>query len=162
MINKQSIWFTFLFSIILLLSIFYVTMGDDKLSDFIESIDTNDTTLVVNESTELVSLRVQNEEEIMETINSLQEIILSETSDIQSKNDAYNDLLMISNNKSDEEKIEKIIRDEFKYDSFVKINANNISIVIAGAKHDYALANSVIRRVAQEFKDDKYITVKFN
>lgn len=162
MINKQSIWFTFLFSIILLLSIFYVTMGDDKLSDFIESIDTNDTTLVVNESTELVSLRVQNEEEIMETINSLQEIILSETSDIQSKNDAYNDLLMISNNKSDEEKLEKIIRDEFKYDSFVKINANNVSIVIAGAKHDYALANSVIRRVAQEFKDDKYITVKFN
>lgn len=162
MINKQSIWFTFLFSVILLLSIFYVTMGDDKLNDFIESIDINDTTLVVNESTELVSLRVQNEEEIMETINSLQEIILSETSDIQSKNDAYNDLLMISNNKSDEEKLEKIIRDEFKYDSFVKINANNISIVIAGAKHDYTLANSVIRRVAQEFKDDKYITVKFN
>lgn len=162
MINKQSIWFTFLFSVILLLSIFYVSMGDDKLNDFIESVNTNDTTLVVNESTELVSLRVQNEEEIMETINSLQEIILSETSDLQSKNDAYNDLLMISNNKSDEERIEKIIRDEFKYDSFVKINANNISIVIAGAKHDYALANSVIRRVAQEFKEDKYITVKFN
>ena len=162
MINKQSIWFTFLFSVILLLSIFYVTMGDDKLDDFIESVNTNDTTLVVNESTELVSLRVQNEEEIMETINSLQEIILSETSDLQSKNDAYNDLLMISNNKSDEERIEKIIRDEFKYDSFVKINANNISIVIASAKHDYALANSVIRRVAQEFKEDKYITVKFN
>lgn len=162
MINKQSIWFTFLFSVILLLSIFYVTMGDDKLSDFIDSVDTNDTTLVVNESTELVSLRVQNEEEIMEMINSLQEIILSETSDLQSKNDAYNDLLMISNNKSDEEKLEKIIREEFKYDSFVKINANNISIVIADAKHDYVLANSVIRRIAQEFKDDKYITVKFN
>ena len=31
MINKQSIWFTFLFSIILVLSIFYISMDDEKI-----------------------------------------------------------------------------------------------------------------------------------
>lgn len=162
MINKQSIWFTFLFSVILVLSIFYVTMNENDLSEFIDSDEINDTSLVVNESTELVALRIQNDEEVLETINHLQDVLLSETSDLESKNDAYNDLLMISNNKSIEEKIETIIKDEFQYESFVKINSNNVTIVIEVEKHDYALANKIIRRVSSEFKDDKYITVKFN
>lgn len=162
MINKQSIWFTFLFSIILVLSIFYVTMNENDLKDFIEPIDTNDTTLVVNESTEIVSLRIQNDEEVLETINNLQDIILSETSDLSAKNDAYNDLLLISSNKSDEQKLEKIIKDEFQSEAFVKINGGNVTIVIDKDEHDYELANKIIRRVNQEFDEPKYVTVKFN
>lgn len=162
MINKQSIWFTFLFSVILVLSIFYISMNESDLSEFVSTVDTNDTTLVVNESTELVALRVQSDEEMMETINELQDIILSETTDLQAKNDAYDDLMNISNNKSNEEKIEKIILKEFEAESFVKINGTNVTIVIDSSKHDYALANQIIRRVAKEFSSDKYITVKFN
>lgn len=162
MINKQSIWFTFLFSIILVLSIFYVTMNENDISEFIDVEENNDTSLVVNENTELVALRVQNDEEVLETINHLQDVLLSETSDLESKNDAYNDLLMISSNKSMEEKIESIIKDDFQYESFVKINSNNVTIVIDVDKHDFSLANKIIRRVSSEFKDDKYITIKFN
>lgn len=162
MINKQSIWFTFLFSVILILSIFYITMNENELKDFIEPVDTNDTTLVVNESTEIVSLRVQNDEEVLETINNLQDIILSETSDLNEKNDAYNNLLLISSNKSEEEKIEKIIKDEFKSEAFVKINGDNVTIVIDKDEHSYEIANKIIRRVNEEFKEQKYVTVKFN
>lgn len=162
MINKQSIWFTFLFSTILVLSIFYITMNESDLSEFLETVDTTDTTLVVNESTELVALRVQSDEEMLDTINELQDIILSETTDLQAKNDAYDDLMNISTNKSNEQKIEKIILEEFGFEAFVKINGTNITIVIDSSKHDYTLANQVIRRVAQEFSKDKYITVKFN
>ncbi len=162
MINKQSIWFTFLFSIILVLSIFYVSMNENSLSDFIELEEPEETSLVVNESTELVALRVQSDEEMMETINNLQDVLLSETSDLESKNNAYDELLTISNNKSMEEKLEKIIKDEFKYDSFIKINSNNVTVVIESDKNDYKLANDIIRRLNKEFKDNKYITVKFN
>ena len=162
MINKQSIWFTFLFSVILILSIFYITMNENELKDFIEPVDTNDTTLVVNESTEIVSLRVQNDEEVIETINNLQDIILSETSDLNEKNDAYNNLLLISSNKSEEEKIENIIKDEFKSEAFVKINGDNVTIVIDKDEHSYEIANKIIRRVNEEFKEQKYVTVKFN
>lgn len=162
MINKQSIWFTFLFSIILVLSIFYINMNNEDLSEFIVNEDTTDTTLVVNESTELVALRVQSDEETLDTMNELQSIILSETSDLQTKNDAYNDLITISNNKSIEQKLEKIILDEFKYDAFVKINGDNVTIVIDSSEHDFEIANTIIRRISQEFDKNKYITVKFN
>lgn len=162
MINKQSIWFTFLFSIILVLSIFYITMDNNELEEFIDVVDTNDTTLVVNESTELVALRVQSDEDVMNSINELQEIILSETTDLQQKNDAYDDLINISNNKSSEQKIEKILTEEFDVQSFVKINGSNVTVVVDSSKHDFVLANNIIRRISEEFTSDKYITVKFN
>ena len=162
MINKQSIWFTFLFSVILVLSIFYVSMNENELSDFALVNNEPETSLVINESTELVALRVQSDEETLETINNLQDVLLSETSDVQSKNDAYNELLMISNNKSMESKLEKIIKDEFKYESFIKINSNNVTVVIDSKESDYKLANDIIRRLNKEFKDKMYITVKFN
>lgn len=162
MINKQSIWFTFLFSIILVLSIVYITMDNNDLKEFIDVVDTNDTTLVVNESTELVALRVQSDEEMMNSINELQDIILNETTDLQTKNDAYESLVSISNNKSNEQKIERILLEEFDIESFVKINGNNVTVVVDSSKHDFALANSIIRRISSEFSSDKYVTVKFN
>ncbi len=162
MINKQSIWFTFLFSIILVLSIFYVSSNEKNLSDFAMLPEQEETSLVVNESTELVALRVQSDEEMMETISNLQDVLLSETSDVDSKSNAYDELLTISNNKSLEEKLEKIIKDEFKYESFIKINSNNVTVVIDSKESDYKLANDIIRRLNKEFKDKMYITVKFN
>ena len=78
------------------------------------------------------------------------------------KNDAYNSLLEISTNKGNEQNIENLISKEFQLDSFVKINSNNVTIVIDSQNHDYQLANNIIRRVNETFKDNKYVTVKFN
>ena len=141
MINKQNIWFTFLFSVILVLSIFYLNMGNDDISDLVLEKDTNDTTLVVNESTELVALRIKDDEETLETINELQNILLNEEMDFQAKNDAYQELINISTNKSKEEKIEKIILEEFDYEALVKIEGNTVNVIILSSTHDYSLAN---------------------
>lgn len=162
MINKQNIWFTFLFSVILVLSIFYLSMGNDDISELVLEKDTSDTTLVVNESTELVALRIKDDEETLETINELQEIILREDLDFQAKNDAYQELINISSNKSKEEKIEKIILDEFEYESLVKIDSNTVNVIVLSSVHDYMIANNIMRRINEEFNTEMYITVKFN
>lgn len=163
MVNKQNLWFITLFSIILVLSIFYISMNESSIDSLIE--DSNipqDSTLVVNENTELVALRIQSDENMLNTMNELKDIILSETTTSQEKNDAYNNLLELSTNKGDEENIENIIKKEFNLDSFVKINANNVTIVIDSKEHNYDLANKIIRKVRENSKGDKYITVKFN
>ena len=135
MINKQSIWFTFLFSIILILSIFYVNMNENSLSDFIELENPEETNLVVNESTELVALRVQSDEEMMETINDLQDVLLSETSDLESKNSAYDELLTLSSNKSMEEildyaRVQELNANDYLYDleDFITIYENHLHV----------------------------------
>ena len=163
MINKQNLWFATLFSVILVLTIFYVSMNEAGVKNYInDEISVDDSSLVINESTELVSLRVANNEEIHNTMNELKDTLLSSTATLEEKNDAYNELLVISNTKSIEEKLEKIINDEFKTEAFVKVSSTGVTIVVDSDEDSYASANNLIRRIQKEFKEDKYITVKFN
>lgn len=163
MINKQNIWFTMLFSIILVLSIFYVSMNEDMVSDFAkEDVIVDDSSLVISESTELVSLRISSDEEVQNTMNELKNTLLSDVATIEEKNDAYNELLVLSNIKGEEEKIESILSKEFKIDSFVKISSTGITVVVETDKDSYEDANKIIRRIQEEYEDEKYITVKFN
>lgn len=137
-------------------------MNEDNLQSYINSTNTEDETLVINESTELVALRVEEHEELLETMKNLKEKILSETTDANEKNEAYESLLELSNNKGTEEKLEEIIKKEFNLDVFAKIKGNDINIVVDSQKHDYSLANKIIRKIQEQFDVQKYITIKFN
>lgn len=163
MINKQNLWFAMLFSVILVLSIFYVSMNDTNVSEFVSE-DTNqpESNLVISESTELVSLRVANDEELQNTMNELKDTLLSDTATIEEKNDAYNELLALSDIKGVEEKLEKILNDEFDMEAFVKVSSTGITVVVESKTSTYEDANKIIRRIQKEFKEEKYITVKFN
>ncbi len=165
MINKKNLWFVTLFSIILVLSIFYVEMSEDDVKSLIENkeVNTEDTSLVVKESTELVALRVQSDEEVMADLEKYQNILLSEAAKPEEKSEAYTALLNINNNKGLEQELEKIIKKEFKYDSFVKINSGNVTVVVDNnGEHNYEIANKIIRRIQKEFDKEMYITVKFS
>ena len=164
MINKQSVWFVTLFSLILVLAIYYVTMQDSSLQKIIEN-SQNETSVPVNvdveESSLLVSLRVQEDEAVLEEMQNYQTVLLDETSTTEEKNNAYNSLMALQSKKSEEEKIEQQIKETHNLDSFVKIKDDTISIVIASAEHDSSLANNIIRTVQSLFDEEKYITVKF-
>lgn len=163
MINKQSLWFTMLFSVILVLSIFYVSMNEDNVREFAkDDVAPLDSSLVISESTELVSLRISSDEEVQNTMNELKNTLLSDVATIEEKNDAYNELLVLSNIKGEEEKLENILAKEFKVDSFVKINSTGITVVVDADKDSYEDANKIIRRIQEEYDQEKYITVKFN
>lgn len=166
MINKQSVWFVTLFSLILVLSIYYVTLNDSNLQNILEDFNkttTNTTPVNVNieESTLLTSLRIQEDESVLKEMNDLQSILLDGTKTSEEKNNAYNSLMQLNQKKGEEEKIEKKIKEEFGLESFVKIKKDTISIIIASKDHSTAKANSIIRSVQTLYEENKYITVKF-
>lgn len=163
MINKQNLWFLTLFSLIMVLSIYYLTMSDDTLSTLNVNNDiTEKTDVVISEENDtLVALKVQDEEELLERMEELQNILLSDVATLQEKNDAYEELQTLNKTESEKEAIVKLIKDQYKLDSVVKIENSNITITIASTKHDATLANNIIRSVQQLYDTDKYITVKF-
>ena len=55
----------------------------------------------------------------------------------------------------------KIITEKFKYDNFVKINGDTISITIASKEHNKEVANKIIREIQSLYDKQKYITIKF-
>ena len=162
MINKQSLWFVTLFSMILVLSIYYVTMKDDTLAT-IKSLDDNTITEEVNvtSSSSLVALRVADDEDVLAQMEDLQTILLDESSTLEEKNNAYESLQTINTNKGKESEIEEKILSEYNLDSFVKIKNDRISITIGSEKHDTKLANQIMNTVQKLYETKMYITIKF-
>lgn len=164
MINKQSIWFVTLFSLILVLSIYYVTLNDSSLKSILDTAASqSDSSVSVSkeESSLLVALRVEEDESVLKQMNDYQEILLDANKTSAEKNEAYLSLMALNSKKEEEAKIEKKIKEEFNYDSFVKINKDNINVTIACQEHNSSLANNIMRSIQSLYDTNKYITVKF-
>ena len=158
--NKQNLWFITLFSIVLILSIYYISIPNNLLEEYTSSSgDSNNTSEVVNESSILVSLRVQDDEETLNTINELNTILLDKNKSKEEKNTAYESLKSINETKGLEEQIETMLKDEFKYDSFVKISKDQINIVISSSEHNKDIANNIIKKV-QSMYNTKAVNFK--
>ncbi len=160
MINKQNLWFVTLFSLILVLGIYYISMDDEALQT-LASDNTSKETVEIAESDVLVALRVAEDEEIMQSMQTYQDILLDDAATIEEKNDAYEALQALNTAKGEVEKIEKLISNTYNYDSFVKINGDSISVVISAKEHSSEIANKIIRTVQSLYDKQKYITVKF-
>ena len=165
MINKQSLWFLTLFSLILVLSVYYITMPNDLLSKAVSTEEKENKKEKVEETVEeissLTAMRVSLEEERQEMMDDLQEQLTSDTISSEEKNNAYEQLKYLNTLQSKEEELEKQLKKEFKLDSFVKIDNTNISVVCVSSKHDNALANDIMRLIQSGYENKMYITVKF-
>lgn len=160
MINKQSLWFVTLFSLIIILSIYYfssdqttLSLANIKKTESVSASKVDDSNISV--------LKVSNDEATVSKIDELQNILLDSESTLEEKNNAYDELEVISNKKAKEDEICSLIKKEFKYDNFVKMNDNQISIVISSSEHSSDIANKIIKLVQNEFTENIYVTVKF-
>lgn len=161
--SKQNLWFLTLFSLILVLSVYYVTMPNDLLlSTNNEEVVTN---AVVNETIEevssLVALRVSLEEERQNEMDVLQEQLTNGSISGEEKNNAYEKLKYLNELQGKEEKHEKAIKKEYGLNCFVKIDNSNINVICVSDKHDSTLANNIMRLVQKDYNNKMYITVKF-
>ena len=68
MINKQNLWFVTLFSLILVLGIYYVTMGDESLS-VLAGENNISKEVSVKESDVIVALQVDRDEAVLKEMN---------------------------------------------------------------------------------------------
>ena len=165
MINKQNLWFLTLFSLILVLSVYYITMPNDLLVNKTkrsgEVTSTNKESDEVEETSSLVAMRVSLEEERQEQMVSLQEKLTNEDATTEEKNNAYEQLKYLNQLQGEEENLEKQIKEKLEFDSFVKIDDKNIEVVAISEKHDSSVANNIMRLVQSNYEEKMYITVTF-
>lgn len=170
MIKKQNMWFLTLFSLILVLSIYYVTIPNQLLltdnnmniNNFEVLNNTEDSYyLQVSEMDYLEVLRVSKEVERLDIMNDLQLVLNSiETSTID-KNNAYEQIKLLTTMSAMEEKLETKILDNHELNSFVKIDNNEIRVTISSNEHSQELANEIMRTIQEEYETKMYISVKF-
>ena len=162
MINKQNLWFLTLFSLILVRRISYITMPNDLLRDTSNDLENvGEVNAKVEEVSSLVAMRVSLEEERQNTIDKLQEQLVSDVLGVEEKNNLYEQLKYLNEIQSREEDIEKRIKKDYGMDCFIKIDNSNADVVCLSDNHNNTLANNIMRLIQGEYKNKMFITVKF-
>lgn len=163
MINKQNLWFLTLFCLILVLSVYYVTMPSELLltNSAIENENNNMPTVTVTESEILTALRVEADSQMQDELEDLRFILTNIDSSIEDKNEAFDKMKELNKNRGEEEKIETKIKEKLNLKTFVKINSDQIRVVVDSKEHDETLANNIMRLIQEGYDNKKYISVKF-
>lgn len=166
MINKQKLWFLTLFSLILVLSVYYITMPSELLTTTGSGSNVDKTTkqsskVEVSNTDSLTALQVELDEERSALAAEYNEILTNKDTSTEEKNNAYDGLKQIDEVKAKEEELEKKIKNDLELDSFIKIEGNNVSVTIKKKDHDYSLANKVMRLINEQYEEKMYVSVKF-
>ena len=169
MVNKQGLWFLTLFSLILVLSIYYITMpneifkSEEVVANDSNTKDDKDTSEVNSQNTSYIeTLKVELDSERAEILNTLEEILNDNSKSSSEKNKAYEQMKEINNLKASEEQIVKTINEEYKLDAYVKQEDSKIEVVIDSKEHDVKLANKIMRTIQSDFNEPMSISVKFS
>ena len=163
MINKEHLWFLTLFSLILVLSVYYVTMPSDLLlsNQSYGNENIEEVSLDIEESDMLTSLRLDLEENRENEKKELQTILTNSESTIEEKNNAYEKISHLNSIYGEEEKLEKKVKDCCDIDSFIEVNDNEINVVGLSQNHTKTLANNIMRAIQENYTEPVIVTVNF-
>lgn len=160
MINKKNLWFLTLFSLVLVLSVYYITMPSELLvtnnSDNIDSIQTN-----IEQSSIVEALKSEDNTNTIEEINKLKETIANKETSTEDKNEAFDALKTLNQISSKEELLEEKIKTTYDLDSFIKIDGDQIRVVIDSDDHSNTIANNIMRTIQNNFDTKQYISIQF-
>lgn len=163
MINKKNLWFLTLFSLVLVLSIYYVTMPNEIFDESLKGeIKDNSDNVNIEQSSVIAALKVEDDTNVMEKINSLKEKLTNSEISTEEKNSVFEELKLINTNSSKEETLEVKIKELCNCENFVKIDGDNVRVVLDSDDSSTGTANNIMRLVQSEFDDKMYISVKFN
>ena len=158
--NKQNLWFLTLFSLILILGVYYITLPSEIFKNTSTERVNKNVDVTVSESNKLVALRVERDEKISDVMSELQDKIIN-SNDSNEKNSAFEELQVLNLAKGKETYLEDKLQEKFQINSFIEINNDNIVVTIAAKDHNKEIANDLMRSIQEEFEDKKNITIKF-
>ena len=163
MINKKNLWFLTLFSLVLVLSVYYITMPSELLltnnSENIDSVDNIETN--IEESSVVEALKTEDNTNTLEEINKLKETIANTETTTEDKNEAFDTIKTLNQISSKEELLEEKIKTTHNLDSFIKIDGDQIRVVIDSDDHSNTIANNIMRTIQNNFDTKQYISIQF-
>ena len=161
MINKKNLWFLTLFSLVLVLSVYYITMPKELLltNNDVNNEETNK--VDITETSIVETLRIEDNATTLEEINKLKATISDNTITSDAKNEAFDALKLLNQISSKEELLEEKVKNTLNLDSFIKIDGDQIRVVVESDEHNENLANNIMRTIQANFDTKQYISIQF-
>lgn len=168
MINKQGLIFLTLTSLILVLSVYYVTMPTELLltnnSSYIgkeeATIKEEKESVHIEETSTIQTMKSLLSDERVEKVKELNNKLTNKELSFEEKNNIYEELKNIDKISGMEEDIENIIKKEYNLNSFVKVSDDIIEVTIDSSKHDTSLAAKIMTSIEKKYSN-MYISISF-
>ena len=161
MIKKKNLWFLTLFSLVLVLSVYYVTMPNELLVANNSSNTVKEEKVLIEEANIIETLKSEDNNNTLEEINKLKTTIADSKTSAEDRNKAFDELKLLNQISSKEEVLEEKIKNTHNLDSFIKIDGDQVRVVIDSDEHSNTLANKIMRTVQDNFDTKQYISVQF-
>lgn len=161
MIKKKNLWFLTLFSLVLVLSVYYVTMPNELLVANNSSNTVKEEKVLIEEANIIETLKSEDNNNTLEEINKLKTTIADSKTSAEDRNKAFDELKLLNQISSKEELLEEKIKNIHNLDSFIKIDGDQVRVVIDSDEHSNTLANKIMRTVQDNFDTKQYISVQF-
>ena len=161
MINKKNLWFLTLFSLVLVLSVYYITMPKELLLTNNNAISEDNAVVSVEEANIIETLRQEDNNNMLEEINKLKATISDNTVTTDARNEAFDALKLLNQISSKEELLEEKVKNTHGVDSFIKIDGDQIRVVVNSNEPSTTLANDIMRTIQSNFDTKQYIVVQF-
>ena len=161
MINKKNLWFLTLFSLVLVLSVYYITMPKELLLTNNGATPEDNAVVNIEEANIIETLRQEDNNKALEEINKLKSTISDNTITTDARNEAFDALKLLNQISSKEELLEEKVKNAHGVDSFVKIDGDQIRVVVNSSEPSTTLANDIMRTIQSNFDTKQYIVVQF-
>ena len=161
MIKKKNLWFLTLFSLVLVLSVYYVTLPNELLVANNSSNTVKEEKVLIEEANIIETLKSEDNNNTLEEINKLKTTIADSKTSAEDRNKAFDELKLLNQISSKEELLEEKIKNIHNLDSFIKIDGDQVRVVIDSDEHSNTLANKIMRTVQDNFDTKQYISVQF-
>ncbi len=165
--NKKNMWFLTLFSLVIVLSIYYVTMPEDLLAattnnkQEVSSLTDKDVSIEAEESNAIAALKIEDTSKTNDALSELQEKLTDTKTTTEERNNVYEQIKTINTNSGLEETIEKKIKENYSCEAFTKIEDTAVKVIVDKCENSKKLANNIMRLVQEQFDSKMYISVQF-
>ena len=120
------------------------------------SIETN-----IEEASVVEALKSEDNTNTLEEINKLKETIANNETSTEDKNQAFDAIKTLSQISSKEELLEEKIKTTYDLDSFIKIDGDQIRVVVDSDDHSNTIANNIMKTIQNNFDTKQYISIQF-
>jgi len=124
------------------------------------ALDQNITTNI-EEASIIDVLKTEDDTETLEEINKLKQTIANIETTTEDKNKAFDAIKTLNQISSKEELLEEKVKLAHNLDSFIKIDGDQIRVVIDSDEHSNKIANNIMKTIQNNFDTKQYISIQF-
>lgn len=189
LLKKQTVWLLTMLSLVVVLSVYYITSPEQKGSDIGSEMagaekqsgdkdaavkgEENEVTTTESEDGNTVisgtasdevfeALRLELNDQRSAMKEQLTKIAASTDLPVEKRNEAYDQIKQLDEMAVKEELLESLIKAMGYDDSLVRVDGGKVRITVKTSKeHTKAAANEIIREVSSEFGELQNVAVEF-